>query len=154
MASPAAAAAAGPAGAAAALSELLGERLAAPDGSEVATASLPARGVSLVGLYFGGGGGGGGGGGPGAQLAASLAAFYARFQPPPQAAPPHQKQQQRLELVFVSAEQDQPRWQEATRAMPWLALPFADKRRKILVIPEAAVGEIPWPDSGQGGQTS
>ncbi|KAL8199054.1 UNVERIFIED_CONTAM: hypothetical protein K2H54_032979 [Gekko kuhli] len=134
MASPPCAAAA-----AAALGELLGETLVAPDGSAVATASLPARGVSLVGLYFGYCGSGG----PGAQLAASLAAFYARFQPPanaaaaaaPSPAGAEQQQQekppQRLEIVFVSAEQDQPRWQEATRAMPWLALPFADKRRKV-----------------------
>ncbi|KAK9412569.1 nucleoredoxin [Crotalus adamanteus] len=122
----------------AALAELLGEALAAPDGSAVATASLPARGVSLVGLFFGYCGGG-----PCAQVAANLAAFYARFQPGgPEgaaaaaaggaaAAAPSRPPPQRLEIVFVSAEQEQPRWQEATRAMPWPALPFADKRRKV-----------------------
>lgn len=128
-----------------ALAELLGEALAAPDGSQVPTAALLTRGVSLVGLYFGycgaGGGGGAGSGGssggPCAQLAANLTAFYARFQPAQAqesgagAAAEQQQPQQRLEIVFVSAEQDQQRWQEATRAMPWLALPFADKRRKV-----------------------
>ncbi|XP_077167259.1 nucleoredoxin [Paroedura picta] len=131
---------------AAALAELLGETLAAPDGSSVSTASLPARGVSLVGLYFGYCGGGGSGG-PGAQLAASLAAFYARFQPAAAPSEPEQPAakaaQQRLEIVFVSAEQDQPRWQEATRAMPWLALPFADKRRKLKLWNKFRVSNIP-----------
>ncbi|XP_054857923.1 nucleoredoxin [Eublepharis macularius] len=126
-----------------ALAELLGEALVAPDGSAVATASLPARGVSLVGLYFGYCGSGG----PGAQLAASLAAFYARFQAPPSAAgaaeQPPPPPPQRLELVFISAEQDQPRWQEATRAMPWLALPFADKRRKLKLWNKFRVSNIP-----------
>ncbi|XP_063002868.1 nucleoredoxin [Elgaria multicarinata webbii] len=151
--------------ASAALAELLGEALAAPDGSPVATASLPARGVSLVGLYFGycgagaaggaGGAAGAGGGGPGAQLAASLAAFYARFQPAARAGtdagaapdpappPPPSLPQQRLEIVFVSAEQDQQRWQEAARAMPWLALPFADKRRKLKLWNKFRVSNIP-----------
>lgn len=139
--------------------ELLGETLVAPDGSAVATASLPARGVSLVGLYFGYCGSGG----PGAQLAASLAAFYARFQPAAAAAPSaagaaeQPQPPQRLEIVFVSAEQDQPRWQEATRAMPWLALPFADKRRKVRP-PSAAFprkGAAPLPLAaalGRGGK--
>ncbi|XP_061461262.1 nucleoredoxin isoform X3 [Rhineura floridana] len=139
-----------------ALAELLGEALAAPDGVAVPTASLPARGVTLIGLYFGycgaaansGGAaaaGGAGAVGPGAQLAASLAAFYARFQPSAQgdsgsgAAP----EGQRLEIVFVSAEQDQQRWQEATRAMPWLALPFADKRRKLKLWNKFRVSNIP-----------
>ncbi|XP_060541610.1 LOW QUALITY PROTEIN: nucleoredoxin [Pantherophis guttatus] len=131
----------------AALAELLGEALAAPDGSAVATASVPARGVSLVGLYFGYCGGG-----PCAQVAANLAAFYGRFQPGPEggdaagaaggaAAAPSQQQQ--LEIVFVSAEQEQPRWQEATRAMPWLALPFADKRRKLKLWNKFRVSNIP-----------
>ncbi|XP_034995850.1 nucleoredoxin [Zootoca vivipara] len=155
--SPCAAAAAAP------LAELLGEALAAPDGSAVPVASLLARGVSLVGLYFGYCGAGssaagaaaagvaGAGAGPGAQLAASLAAFYARFQPARgeagagagAGAAPEQQRQQRLEIVFVSAEQDQQRWQEATRAMPWLALPFADKRRKLKLWNKFRVSNIP-----------
>ncbi|XP_039177173.1 nucleoredoxin [Crotalus tigris] len=136
----------------AALAELLGEALAAPDGSAVATASLPARGVSLVGLFFGYCGGG-----PCAQVAANLAAFYARFQPggpegaaaaaatggASAAAAPSRPPPQRLEIVFVSAEQEQPRWQEATRAMPWPALPFADKRRKLKLWNKFRVSNIP-----------
>ncbi|XP_071673222.1 nucleoredoxin isoform X2 [Patagioenas fasciata] len=103
-----------------ALSEVLGEVLVTADGEEVAVSALAARGVSLVGLYFGCSLGG-----PCAQLGASLAAFYGRFRGEAAAAGG-----QRLEIVFVSAEQEQQQWQEAVRAMPWLALPFADKHRK------------------------
>ncbi|KAJ7398295.1 Nucleoredoxin [Pitangus sulphuratus] len=104
-----------------ALTDLLGEVLVAADGEEVAVSALAARGVSLVGLYFGCSLGG-----PCAQLGASLAAFYGRFRGEAAAAGG-----QRLEIVFVSAEQEQQQWQEAVRAMPWLALPFADKHRKL-----------------------
>lgn len=104
-----------------ALSEVLGEVLVTADGEEVAVSALAARGVSLVGLYFGCSLGG-----PCAQLGASLAAFYGRFRGEAAAAGG-----QRLEIVFVSAEQEQQQWQEAVRAMPWLALPFADKHRKV-----------------------
>lgn len=104
-----------------ALSEVLGEVLVAADGEEVAVSALAARGVSLVGLYFGCSLGG-----SCAQLGASLAAFYGRFRGEAAAAGG-----QRLEIVFVSAEQEQQQWQEAVRAMPWLALPFADKHRKV-----------------------
>lgn len=103
------------------LAEVLGEVLVAADGEEVAVAALAARGVSLVGLYFGCSLSG-----PCAQLGASLAAFYGRFRGEAAAAGA-----QRLEIVFVSAEQEQQQWQEAVRAMPWLALPFADKHRKV-----------------------
>lgn len=104
-----------------ALSEVLGEVLVAADGEEVAVSALAARGVSLVGLYFGCSLGG-----PCAQLGSSLAAFYGRFRGEAAAGGG-----QRLEIVFVSAEQEQQQWQEAVRAMPWLALPFADKHRKV-----------------------
>ncbi|KAF4789778.1 hypothetical protein TURU_148259 [Turdus rufiventris] len=104
-----------------ALTDVLGEVLVAADGEEVAVSALAARGVSLVGLYFGCSLGG-----PCAQLGASLAAFYGRFRGEAAAGGG-----QRLEIVFVSAEQEQQQWQEAVRAMPWLALPFADKHRKV-----------------------
>lgn len=108
-------------GMAGALTEVLGEVLVAADGEEVAVSALAARGVSLVGLYFGCSLSG-----PCAQLGASLAAFYGRFRGEAAAAGA-----QRLEIVFVSAEQEQQQWQEAVRAMPWLALPFAEKHRKV-----------------------
>nr|XP_060613621.1 nucleoredoxin [Anolis sagrei ordinatus] len=127
------------------LTELLGESLSAPDGSAVPTASLRARGVSLVGLYFAGGGAGpsgGGGGGSGASgpgpLSASLPSFYARFRA---ASPPEQAH--RLEVVLISAEQDQARWSQALRAGPGLALPFADKRRKLKLWNKFRVSNIP-----------
>ncbi|XP_061219588.1 nucleoredoxin [Lathamus discolor] len=116
-----------------ALSEVLGEVLVAADGEEVAVSALAARGVSLVGLYFGCSLGG-----PCAQLGASLAAFYGRFRGEAAAAGG-----QRLEIVFVSAEQEQQQWQEAVRAMPWLALPFADKHRKLKLWNKYRVSNIP-----------
>lgn len=124
-------------GMAGALTEVLGEVLVAGDGEEVAVSALAARGVSLVGLYFGCSLGG-----PCAQLGASLAAFYGRFRGEAAAAGG-----QRLEIVFVSAEQEQQQWQEAVRAMPWLALPFADKHRKV----RPRAGGRPWPGGRWGG---
>uniref|UniRef100_A0A493TZG3 Nucleoredoxin n=1 Tax=Anas platyrhynchos platyrhynchos TaxID=8840 RepID=A0A493TZG3_ANAPP len=115
------------------LAEVLGEVLVAADGEEVAVAALAARGVSLVGLYFGCSLSG-----PCAQLGASLAAFYGRFRGEAAAAGA-----QRLEIVFVSAEQEQQQWQEAVRAMPWLALPFADKHRKLKLWNKYRVSNIP-----------
>ncbi|XP_065709384.1 nucleoredoxin isoform X4 [Patagioenas fasciata] len=116
-----------------ALSEVLGEVLVTADGEEVAVSALAARGVSLVGLYFGCSLGG-----PCAQLGASLAAFYGRFRGEAAAAGG-----QRLEIVFVSAEQEQQQWQEAVRAMPWLALPFADKHRKLKLWNKYRVSNVP-----------
>ncbi|XP_039418859.1 nucleoredoxin isoform X1 [Corvus cornix cornix] len=116
-----------------ALTDVLGEVLVAADGEEVAVSALAARGVSLVGLYFGCSLGG-----PCAQLGASLAAFYGRFRGEAAAAGG-----QRLEIVFVSAEQEQQQWQEAVRAMPWLALPFADKHRKLKLWNKYRVSNIP-----------
>ncbi|XP_067421907.1 nucleoredoxin [Emydura macquarii macquarii] len=118
-----------------ALAEVLGEVLLAPDGEEVPVAALAARGVSLVGLYFGCSLSG-----PCAQVGASLAAFYGRFRGEAAGAGAGA---QRLEIVFVSAEQEQQQWQEAVRAMPWLALPFADKRRKLKLWNKYRVSNIP-----------
>lgn len=128
-----------------ALTDVLGEVLVAADGEEVAVSALAARGVSLVGLYFGCSLGG-----PCAQLGASLAAFYGRFRGEAAAAGG-----QRLEIVFVSAEQEQQQWQEAVRAMPWLALPFADKHRKVRpAAGRRAAGRAPgfvWGPRGSAG---
>ncbi|XP_042686251.1 nucleoredoxin [Centrocercus urophasianus] len=117
-----------------ALAEVLGEVLVSADGEEVAVSALAARGVSLVGLYFGCSLSG-----PCAQLGASLAAFYGRFRGEAAAA----SGAQRLEIVFVSAEQEQQQWQEAVRAMPWLALPFAEKHRKLKLWNKYRVSNIP-----------
>ncbi|XP_019347473.1 nucleoredoxin isoform X1 [Alligator mississippiensis] len=116
-----------------ALAEVLGEALVGADGEEVPVSALGGRGVSLVGLYFGCSLGG-----PCAPLGASLAAFYGRFRAEAAAGGA-----QRLEIVFVSAEQEQPQWQEALRAMPWLALPFADKHRKLKLWNKYRVSNIP-----------
>lgn len=117
------------------LEELLGDKLVTGGGEEVDVHSLGARGIALLGLYFGCSLSA-----PCAQLSASLAAFYGRLRGDTAAGPgagagagaaaepepPH-----RLEIVFVSSDQDQRQWQDFVRDMPWLALPYKEKHRKV-----------------------
>lgn len=37
-----------------------------------------------------------------------------------------------LEIVFVSSDRDEAQWKEYYHSMPWLALPFEDRKRKVL----------------------
>ncbi|XP_043855662.1 nucleoredoxin [Dromiciops gliroides] len=140
------------------LVELLGEKLVAGGGEEVDVHSLGARGVSLLGLYFGCSLSA-----PCAQLSASLAAFYSRLRgdapgPGPgsggagAAAPagaaaaepePEPEPRRRLEIVFVSSDQDQQQWQEFVRDMPWLALPYKEKHRKLKLWNKYRISNIP-----------
>uniref|UniRef100_A0A8D1CGM6 Nucleoredoxin n=1 Tax=Sus scrofa TaxID=9823 RepID=A0A8D1CGM6_PIG len=121
------------------LEELLGEKLVTGGGEEVDVHSLGARGISLLGLYFGCSLSA-----PCAQLSASLAAFYSRLRgdaaagsgagagPGPGAgAAAEPEPRRRLEIVFVSSDQDQRQWQDFVRDMPWLALPYKEKHRKV-----------------------
>ncbi|XP_068945816.1 nucleoredoxin isoform X2 [Petaurus breviceps papuanus] len=140
------------------LVELLGEKLVAGGGEEVDVHSLGARGISLLGLYFGCSLSA-----PCAQLSASLAAFYGRLRgdapgPGPgsggagAAAPagaaaaesePEPEPRRRLEIVFVSSDQDQQQWQEFVRDMPWLALPYKEKHRKLKLWNKYRISNIP-----------
>lgn len=129
------------------LEELLGEKLVTGGGEEVDVHSLGARGISLLGLYFGCSLSA-----PCAQLSASLAAFYGRLRGDAAAGPgagagpgpgagaaAEPEPRRRLEIVFVSSDQDQRQWQDFVRDMPWLALPYKEKHRKVsgegLVVP-------------------
>lgn len=121
------------------LEELLGEKLVTGGGEEVDVHSLGARGISLLGLYFGCSLSA-----PCAQLSASLAAFYGRLRGDAAAGPgagagpgpgagaaAEPEPRRRLEIVFVSSDQDQRQWQDFVRDMPWLALPYKEKHRKV-----------------------
>ncbi|XP_054946847.1 nucleoredoxin-like isoform X3 [Physeter macrocephalus] len=120
------------------LEELLGEKLVTGGGEEVDVHSLAARGISLLGLYFGCSLSA-----PCAQLSVSLAAFYGRLRGDAAAGPgagagpgpgagaaAEPESRRRLEIVFVSSDQDQRQWQDFVRDMPWLALPYKEKHRK------------------------
>ncbi|XP_056675569.1 nucleoredoxin [Monodelphis domestica] len=152
------------------LVELLGEKLVAGGGEEVDVHSLGARGISLLGLYFGCSLSA-----PCAQLSASLAAFYGRLRgdapgtgpesrgagaaaavaaaaaaaaaaaPAGAAAEPESEPEprRRLEIVFVSSDQDQQQWQEFVRDMPWLALPYKEKHRKLKLWNKYRISNIP-----------
>lgn len=119
------------------LEELLGEKLVTGGGEEVDVHSLGARGISLLGLYFGCSLSA-----PCAQLSGSLAAFYGRLRGdaaagqgagagPGAGAAAEPEPRRRLEIVFVSSDQDQRQWQDFVRDMPWLALPYKEKHRKV-----------------------
>ncbi|XP_036264311.1 nucleoredoxin isoform X2 [Pipistrellus kuhlii] len=140
------------------LEELLGEKLVTGGGEEVDVHSLGARGISLLGLYFGCSLSA-----PCAQLSASLAAFYGRLRGDAAAAPgagagagagaggagpgagaaAEPDSRRRLEIVFVSSDQDQRQWQDFVRDMPWLALPYKEKHRKLKLWNKYRISNIP-----------
>ncbi|XP_045382121.1 nucleoredoxin isoform X2 [Lemur catta] len=135
------------------LEELLGEKLVTGGGEEVDVHSLGARGISLLGLYFGCSLSA-----PCAQLGASLAAFYGRLRGDAAAGPgagagagpgpgagaaAEPEPRRRLEIVFVSSDQDQRQWQDFVRDMPWLALPYKEKHRKLKLWNKYRISNIP-----------
>ncbi|XP_033041104.1 nucleoredoxin isoform X2 [Trachypithecus francoisi] len=129
------------------LEELLGEKLVTGGGEEVDVHSLGARGISLLGLYFGCSLSA-----PCAQLSASLAAFYGRLRGDAAAGPgpgagagaaAELEPRRRLEIVFVSSDQDQRQWQDFVRDMPWLALPYKEKHRKLKLWNKYRISNIP-----------
>ncbi|XP_066877749.1 nucleoredoxin isoform X2 [Kogia breviceps] len=133
------------------LEELLGEKLVTGGGEEVDVHSLAARGISLLGLYFGCSLSA-----PCAQLSVSLAAFYGRLRGDAAAGPgagagpgpgagaaAEPESRRRLEIVFVSSDQDQRQWQDFVRDMPWLALPYKEKHRKLKLWNKYRISNIP-----------
>nr|XP_026244576.1 nucleoredoxin isoform X2 [Urocitellus parryii] len=133
------------------LEELLGEKLVTGGGEEVDVHSLGAHGISLLGLYFGCSLSA-----PCAQLSASLAAFYGRLRGDAAAGPgagagpgpgagaaAEPEPRRRLEIVFVSSDQDQRQWQDFVRDMPWLALPYKEKHRKLKLWNKYRISNIP-----------
>ncbi|KAF7666790.1 hypothetical protein LDENG_00091720 [Lucifuga dentata] len=97
---------------------LLGERLVNSEKAEVDVQSLGAK-LSLVGLFFGCSLNA-----PCKQFNGSLCEFYSRFKKT-------SEHKDKLEIVFISSDQDQKHWQDFLQEMPWPALPFKDRHKKV-----------------------
>lgn len=100
------------------LVSLLGERLVNGEKAEVDVQSLGAK-LSLVGLFFGCSLNA-----PCKQFNGSLCDFYGRFKKA-------SEHKDKLEIVFISSDQDQKHWQDFLQEMPWPALPFKDRHKKV-----------------------
>lgn len=100
------------------LVNLLGERLVNGEKAEVDVHSLGSK-LSLLGLYFGCSLNG-----PCKQFNASLCEFYSKFKK-------SSEHKDKLEIVFISSDQDQKQWQDFLQEMQWPALPFKDRHKKV-----------------------
>lgn len=100
------------------LVSLLGERLVNSEKAELDVQSLGAK-LSLVGLFFGCSLNA-----PCKQFNGSLCEFYSRFKKA-------SEHKDKLEIVFISSDQDQKHWQDFLQEMPWPALPFKDRHKKV-----------------------
>lgn len=111
---------------------LLGESLVsggeAP--TEVDVRSLASAPAALLGLFFGCSLSG-----PCRQFSASLADFYERFR--------RSRDTGRLEIVFVSSDQDHEQWREFIRDMPWVCLPHKERHRKLKLWNKFRISNIP-----------
>uniref|UniRef100_UPI00398E41BA nucleoredoxin isoform X2 n=1 Tax=Pristiophorus japonicus TaxID=55135 RepID=UPI00398E41BA len=109
--------------------ELLGERLTDREQAEVECAPLGSAG-RLLALYFGCSWSA-----PCKQFTAALGDFYSRFK--------QGENGDKLEVVFISSEEEHKPWQEFVGQMPWLVLPFQDKERKVKLWSKYKVTNIP-----------
>nr|XP_015222826.1 PREDICTED: nucleoredoxin [Lepisosteus oculatus] len=112
------------------LVNLLGERLVNGEKAEVDVQALGSK-LSLVGLYFGCSLNG-----PCKQFNASLGDFYSKFKT-------SSEHRDKLEIVFVSSDQDQKHWQEFLQEMQWPALPLKERHRKMKLWNKYKVTSIP-----------
>lgn len=100
------------------LVDLLGERLVNREKAELDVHALGSK-LSLLGLYFGCSLNG-----PCKQFNASLCEFYSKFKK-------SSEHKDKLEIVFISSDQDQKQWQDFLQEMTWPALPFKDRHKKV-----------------------
>uniref|UniRef100_A0A672LPQ2 Nucleoredoxin n=1 Tax=Sinocyclocheilus grahami TaxID=75366 RepID=A0A672LPQ2_SINGR len=112
------------------LVNLLGERLVNGEKAEVDVHSLGSK-LSLLGLYFGCSLNG-----PCKQFNASLCEFYSKFKK-------SSEHKDKLEIVFISSDQDQKQWQDFLQEMQWPALPFKDRHKKMKLWNKYKVTSIP-----------
>uniref|UniRef100_A0A8C2XPH4 Thioredoxin-like fold domain-containing protein n=1 Tax=Cyclopterus lumpus TaxID=8103 RepID=A0A8C2XPH4_CYCLU len=112
------------------LVSLLGERLVNSEKAEVDVQSLGTK-LSLVGLFFGCSLNA-----PCKQFNGSLCEFYSRFKKA-------SEHKDKLEIVFISSDQDQKHWQDFLQEMPWPALPFKDRHKKMKLWNKYKVTSIP-----------
>ncbi|KAI7800378.1 Tryparedoxin [Triplophysa rosa] len=118
------------------LVDLLGERLVNREKAELDVHALGSK-LSLLGLYFGCSLNG-----PCKQFNASLCEFYSKFKK-------SSEHKDKLELVFISSDQDQKQWQDFLQEMTWPALPFKDRHKKNSLLiglpqPHNSSLEFPW----------
>ncbi|XP_043574139.1 nucleoredoxin isoform X1 [Chiloscyllium plagiosum] len=111
------------------LCELLGERLMDRDQAEVECSPLGTDG-RLVALYFGCSWSA-----SCKEFTAALADFYSRFK--------QGENGDKLEVVFISSEEEYKPWKEFVGQMPWLVLPFQDMERKIKLWSKYKVTNVP-----------
>ncbi|XP_061734269.1 nucleoredoxin [Nerophis ophidion] len=112
------------------LLDVLGERLVSREQAEVDVQALGAK-VTLLGLFFGCSINA-----PCRQFNASLADFYRGFKKT-------SEHRERLEVVFVSSDQDHKDWRDFLQEMPWPALPFTDTLKKMKLWNKYKVTSIP-----------
>uniref|UniRef100_A0A8C1SQZ0 Thioredoxin-like fold domain-containing protein n=1 Tax=Cyprinus carpio TaxID=7962 RepID=A0A8C1SQZ0_CYPCA len=112
------------------LVDLLGERLVNGEKAEVDVHALGSK-LSLLGLYFGCSLNG-----PCKQFNASLCEFYSKFKK-------SSDHKDKLEIVFISSDQDQKQWQDFLQEMQWPALPFKDRHKKMKLWNKYKVTSIP-----------
>ncbi|MCJ8739910.1 hypothetical protein PDJAM_G00052690 [Pangasius djambal] len=112
------------------LVSLLGERLVTGEKAEVDVHAL-GSGLALVGLYFGCSVNA-----PCRQFNSSLADFYCHFKT-------SSEHKDKLEIVFISSDQDQKHWQDFLQEMQWPALPFKDRHKKMKLWNKYKVTSIP-----------
>lgn len=98
--------------------ELLGERLVAAGKAELDVPAL-GGGLQLLGLFFGCSLNA-----PCRQFNTSLNDFYSTFKK-------SSEHKDKLEIVFISSDQDQKHWQDFLQEMQWPALPFKDRHKKV-----------------------
>ncbi|KAA0701860.1 Nucleoredoxin [Triplophysa tibetana] len=111
------------------LVDLLGERLVNREKAELDVHALGSK-LSLLGLYFGCSLNG-----PCKQFNASLCEFYSKFKK-------SSEHKDKLEIVFISSDQDQKQWQDFLQEMTWPALPFKDRHKK-----RVELEDFNWPVS-------
>uniref|UniRef100_A0A8C1UWH0 Nucleoredoxin n=1 Tax=Cyprinus carpio TaxID=7962 RepID=A0A8C1UWH0_CYPCA len=112
------------------LVNLLGERLVNGEKAELDVHALGSK-LSLLGLYFGCSLNG-----PCKQFNASLCEFYSKFKK-------SSDHKDKLEIVFISSDQDQKQWQDFLQEMQWPALPFKDRHKKMKLWNKYKVTSIP-----------
>lgn len=101
------------------LQKLLGDKVVNGEAEDVDVASLAGEG-KVLGIYFSAHWCP-----PCRAFTPQLAQWYSKFKQGPNGS--------KFEIVFVSSDKDEKSFQEYYNDMPWLALPFAQREKKVLI---------------------